>query len=69
MITMQEGEAKTSFWGEGGHWWWGYGFDSGINGPFASFDAAVEDWRKHLSRQRGQHALRVDRPKGIFQRQ
>lgn len=53
MVTVSENGRDVFVWVSGGRWFWGYDFDHGTNGPFSSYDAAIEDWRKALSRERG----------------
>ncbi len=53
VISVREGGATTYFWVADGMWSYGQSFDSGVNGPFASYEVAVEDWRKRVSQARG----------------
>lgn len=57
VITIRDGDRETYIWTVDGRWFFGHSFDSGGNGPFPSFDAAIEEWRRQLSRDRGRKEL------------
>ena len=56
VIAVRENGATTYFWVADGQWFHGHNLEAAhADGPFGSYEAAVENWRHQLSLARGKN--------------